>query len=224
MSPTGRTSTTNACDVSVTLDAFLVAHGSALILPLAVLKGPVVTTLTGFLTAQGYFVWYWALCLLVCGDVTGDVIAYWIGRSSGTKLAGLARHAGLARLLTPKLQRGLTENAARMLCIGKWTHSIGWLVLIGAGMLRVPLPGFILVNLLATLPKSALLFGLGYYVGQDYPLFERHSGAALLMLGAAGIVLVVLTLRRGERIGGGTMRIAPHGNRPHGNRPMRVAR
>jgi membrane protein DedA with SNARE-associated domain len=90
-----------------------------------------------------------------------------------------------------------------MLCIGKWTHSIGWVVLVGAGMLRVPLPGFILVNLLATLPKSALLFGLGYFVGEDYPLLERHSGVLLLVLAAAGMACVVLTLRRAERIGAG---------------------
>ena len=49
----------------MTIDSFLIAHGSALILPLSVIEGPVVSILTGFLSAQGYFHWYWALCLLV---------------------------------------------------------------------------------------------------------------------------------------------------------------
>ena len=50
-----------------------------------------------------------------------------------------------------------------MLVIGKWTHTIGCVVLIGSGMLRLPLPRFILINLLATVPKSAVLFGIGYF-------------------------------------------------------------
>ena len=171
----------------MTLDGVLIAYGSALILPLAVIEGPFVSIMTGFLAAQGYFVWYWAVVLLVCGDVIGDVIAYRIGQASGTPLAGLARRAGLVRVLSPELQRGLTGNAARMLCIGKWTHSIGWVVLVGSGMLRVPLQRFIVVNLLATLPKTAVLFGLGYFVGGDYPLLERHAPLLLAGLGAAGI-------------------------------------
>ncbi len=185
------------------LDAFLIAHGSALILPLAVIEGPVVTILTGFLSAQGYFDWFWALCLLVCGDLIGDVITYGIGRAGGTPLGLLGRRAGLGRVLTPELQRGLTDNAAKMLFIGKWTHTIGCVVLIGSGMLRLPLPGFILVNLLATVPKSAVLFGVGYFAGDEYPLVADHFGLAMIALCAAGVAAVALVLRRAELIGAG---------------------
>jgi membrane-associated protein len=178
----------------VTLDGFLIAHGSALILPLAVVEGPVVSVLTGFLAACGYFKWYWALCLLVCGDLTGDLICYWIGRTGGTRLAALGRRIGMRTIVTADLQRGLAHNAAKMLVIGKWTHSIGWLVLIGSGMLGVPLPRFILVNLLATVPKSAVLFGLGYFAGEHYPLFEQHvllGTIALCAIGGAAILMVL---------------------------------
>ena len=178
LSRTAPTSITSGCEQSVTLDGFLIAHGSALILPLAVIEGPVVTILTGFLSAQGYFDWYWALCLLVCGDLIGDLIYYWIGRTGRTPLAGLGRRLGAApRRARPSCNDGLTHNAAKMLFIGKWTHSIGWLVLIGSGMLRLPLPRFMLVNLLATIPKSAVLFGVGYFAGDCYPLFEQHIRA-----------------------------------------------
>ena len=68
-------------------------------------------------------------------------------------------------------------------------------------MLRVPPPRFIVVNLLATVPKSAVLFGLCYFVGKDYPLFERHAELAMLALSAAGMAGIVLVLRRGDRIG-----------------------
>jgi membrane-associated protein len=187
----------------VSIDSFLIAHGSALILPLSVIEGPVVTILTGFLSAQGYFRWYWAFCLLVCGDLIGDVLYYWVGRTGRTPLAGLARRLGLRRGVPPEVQAGLTNNAAKMLFIGKWTHSIGWLVLTGSGMLRVPLPRFVLLNLLASIPKTGVLFCAGYYAGNLYPVFERHAVGATIVLCAIGLVAIALVLRRAGCISAG---------------------
>ncbi len=195
--------TTSGCERPVTLDAFLIAHGSALILPLAVVEGPVVTILTGFLAAQGYFDWRLALCLLVCGDVIGDVIYYGIGRAGMMPFGFLGRRAGFGPVVTPELKRGLTDHAAKMLVIGKWTHTIGCVVLIGSGMLRLPLPGFILINLLATVPKSAVLFGIGYFADDDYSFIVRHSALAMMGLCAIGVAAIVLILRRAELIGAG---------------------
>jgi membrane-associated protein len=188
----------------VTIDGFLIAHGSALILPLSVIEGPVVTIFTGFLAARGYFHWYWALCLLIGGDLIGDLVYYWIGRTGRSPLAGLARRLGVRRTVPREVQDGLTQNAAKMLFIGKWTHSIGWLVLIGSGMLRVPLPRFLLFNLLATIPKSAVLFCIGYFVGNRYPLLERHVALETVVLCAVGVaaILLVLRLADGIRAGG----------------------
>ncbi len=140
----------------MTLGGFLIAHGSALILPLAIIEGPFVTILTGFLVAQQYFNLYWALCLLVCADLIGDVIYYWVGRTGRTPLAGLGRRLGMCSFITPEVQRGLTHNATKMLFVGKWTHSIGGVVLMGSGMLRLPLARFILVNLLASVAILSL--------------------------------------------------------------------
>lgn len=191
----------------MTIDSFLIAHGSALILPLSVIEGPVVAILTGFLSAQGYFHWYWALCLLICGDLIGDLIYYWIGRTGRTPLAGLALRLGVHRTVPPEVQDGLRHNAAKMLLIGKWTHSIGWLVLIGSGMLRLPLPRFFLLNLLATIPKSAVLFCIGYFAGNSYPLLERHLGLGTIVLCAAGVAAIVVVLRQADGIwAGGTGR------------------
>lgn len=189
----------------MTIDSFLIAHGSALILPLSVIEGPVVSILTGCFAAQGYVAWYWALCLLVGGDLAGDLIYYWIGRSGRTPLAGLARRLGVRRAVSAEVQAGLTQNAAKMLCIGKWTQSIGALVLIGSGMLRVPLPRFILINLLATLPKSTVLFCIGYFAGNYWPLFERHYALGTIVLGAVGAAAILAVLRRSDRLwAGGT--------------------
>jgi membrane protein DedA with SNARE-associated domain len=184
----------------VTLDGFLIAHGSALILPLSVIEGPVVTIVTGFLTAQGYFDWRWAFFMLVCGDLIGDVIYYWIGRNGITPLRLLGRRIGVRGTISPDLQQQMKQNAVKMLLIGKWTHSIGCLVLVGAGMLRVPLPRFLLINLLATLPKSAVLLSIGYFAGVHIAFFERHAGFIAFALTVAGALAIALILRRTDHV------------------------
>ncbi len=180
----------------MTVESFLVAHGSALILPLAVIEGPIVTVLAGFLAARDYFVWYWVLCLLIGGDVIGDAMYYCLGRFAAAPLA--SRISGRFGLRcspnAEQLRRDLVRNAGKMLLIGKWTHSIGFLVLTGSGMLRVPLRRFLLVNLAGSIPKTALLFGVGYFAGRDYLFFERHAvvtAVLLCILGLGGILLVI---------------------------------
>jgi membrane protein DedA with SNARE-associated domain len=180
----------------VTIENFLIAHGSALILPLAVIEGPIVTAVTGFLSARDYFVWYWALCLLIGGDVIGDLLYYWIGRTAGAPLARLSARFGLRCVPSPELQRDLAQNASKMLLIGKWTHSIGFLVLIGSGMLRLPLGQFLLVNFIGSIPKTAVLFGVGYFAGRDYRFFERHAILAAVMLCILGSSAILLIIRR----------------------------
>jgi membrane-associated protein len=187
----------------VTLSGFLIVHGSALILPLAVIEGPVVSIVSGFLAAQGYFDWYWALLLLVCGDLIGDAIYYWIGRTDRTPLAFLHRRAGMRRAMTPEFQRQLRHNAAKVLIVGKWTHSVGGLVLIGSGVLRLPLPRFLLINLLTTLPKSTVLFGFGYFAGDHFAAVEHHAVLAAGVAFAAGLASIVLILWRTDRIWAG---------------------
>ena len=188
------------------INSFLIAHGGALILPLAVIEGPLVAIATGFLTARGYFDWYWALILLVVGDLIGDLIYYWIGRSGGTPLAGLLRWFGAPATVAPDLQRRLTNNSTKMLFIGKWTHSIGLVVLIGSGMLRLPQLRFLVINLIATVPKIAVLFAIGYFAGGYYRSVEQHMVLSGIALGIVGIAAVLLVLWRADAVradGGG---------------------
>ena len=141
------------------------------------------------------------------GDLVGDLIYYWIGRTGRTPLIGLARRLGVRRTVPTEVQAGLTNNATKMLLIGKWTHTIGCFVLVGSGMLRLPLPRFILINLLATIPKSAVLFCIGYFAGNLCPLLERHYTAGAIVLSVVAVAAIVVILRRAEGIwAGGTGR------------------
>jgi membrane-associated protein len=175
---------------------FLIAHGNVLLLPLAVIEGPIVSFIAGILSAEGYLDWYWAISLLTCGDLIGDAICYCIGRSGGAPFAWLGRRFGLREDRLDRVAEGLRHNATKMLFIGKWTHSIGALVLISAGMARVRLAKFMLVNLIATVPKSAVLFGAGYFAPAWYGLLTRHWILGSVLLAVAGVSVALIVLRR----------------------------
>ena len=182
---------TSGCDSPVTIEGFLVAYGGAVILPLAVIEGPIVSVVTGLLTERGFFHWYWALTLLVTGDLLGDLGYYWLGRTAGNPVVVLGRRFGLRVAPGPELQRKLSGDATRMMLIGKWTHTLGFLVLTGCGALRVPLPKFLLVNLAATIPKTGVLFAVGYFAAGYIPLLERHAVLAAVVLCVIGGVAIV---------------------------------
>jgi membrane protein DedA with SNARE-associated domain len=74
------------------------------------------------------------------------------------------------------------------------------MVLVGSGMLRLPLWRFSLINLLATLPKTALLLGLGYFAGGNLPFFEHHAVLTIIVPCLAGITAMLAILRRTGRL------------------------
>jgi membrane protein DedA with SNARE-associated domain len=185
------------------LSAFLIAHGTALILPLAVIEGPVVAIIGGALSARGYLEWPVVLALLVSGDLIGDAIHYSIGRYGGAPLAALSRRFHIDETKAAGIADRLRRDSTRMLFVGKWTHAIGAFVLIGAGAVRVPFPRYMLVNLLATLPKSAALLAVGYFAGNIYPLIAPHLLLGTIVLLGVGLAALALILRRRAHPTGG---------------------
>jgi membrane protein DedA with SNARE-associated domain len=178
------------------LSGFVAAHGLWLVLPLAVVEGPIVSLLAGVLCAQGLMSWYSVLPLLVLGDVIGDLLAYAVGRFSQGWLHRMAVRLRMPLQRAGDLAARVSAHATRMLLIGKWTHAVGALVLVAAGVARVPLWQFITVNALATLPKAAGLLGVGIWAGgHAVSLFDRF-GAVVPVLLVVGGVAVIMLLRR----------------------------
>ncbi len=178
------------------LSAFVAGHGLLLLLPLAVIEGPVVSVLAGVLCAQGLLHWEAALPLLALGDVIGDFVYYAVGRFSQGWLHRMAVRLHLPTEVGTELIARVSGHATRMLLIGKWTHAIGGVVLVAAGVARVNPWRFAAVNTLATLPKTALLLGAGVWAGANVvSLFARY-GAVVPVLLVLGVLAVIVLLRR----------------------------
>jgi len=178
------------------LSGFLAEYGLVLLLPWAVIEGPIVSILAGVLCARGGLSWALVLPVLVLGDLIGDGLYYAAGRLTHSWLHRMAPRLGIPLARGEALAARVAARSTHMLLIGKWTHAIGALVLVAAGAARIGLARFMLVNLLATLPKSALLLGLGYLAGANAEGLADRFGLGVMALFGLGVLAAVLVLRR----------------------------
>jgi len=171
------------------LIALLTAYKYALLFPLAVIEGPIVTVLGAFLASMGYMNIFAVYAVVIVGDVVGDCFYYGVGRWGGKAfITRWGKHFGITSERVLRLEEHFKNHARKTLVIGKLTHAIGVVVLVAAGIARVSLWEFVVFNFLPTIPKSLVFLLVGYYFGQAY----RQVGSALDLLSLAPILLVIV--------------------------------
>jgi membrane protein DedA with SNARE-associated domain len=173
------------------LESLLHSHGYVLLLPVSIVEGPIVTVLAGALAAAGLLDAIAVYTIVVLGDLIGDSVCYAVGRWGSVQLV---RYGGRYLKLTPdrmaQLGAQFVDHGRKTLAIGKLTHSIGGLVLIAAGAARMPFIEFLLVNLVATLPKSLVLLFIGYFVGHSLIRWEGEFTYLTVLLLVVGLALI----------------------------------
>ena len=176
-------------------------HGLAVIAPIAVLEGPIVTVIAAWLASQNLFSLWSVTLVVVVADLVGDLGLYALGRWGLHRLPARWRdRLGLNRARLIGLTRHFRHKGGRTLVIGKLTHSAGAAVLVAAGMARMPLWRFVRVNLLATIPKSLFFVALGYSFGSAYARIDGWiARGSLVVLGALVLLAVLWGLRRWSR-------------------------
>ena len=173
--------------------------GLALMVPLAVIEGPIVSVIAGWLTHLGYLPLLWVYLLLVLADLTGDTLLYGFGRGGLQALSPRWRtQLGLTKARMAELAEHFRASGGRTLVIAKLTHSLGFAALTAAGAGRMPLASFLWFNLLGTLPKTLFFVLIGYSLGQAHATINIWIWRAsiLVLVGAGGIVAVWLVRRR----------------------------
>ena len=175
-------------------------YGIAILAPLAVIEGPIVTIIAAYLASQSLLRLSDVIVCVILADLVGDGLHYALGRYGLKKLSPKWRaRFGLSRGRLATLIRAFRKNGVRMLLIGKLTHAAGFAVLIAAGAARMPFGRFILANLVATIPKSLAFVAVGYLFGSAHEriaLWLSNATLALIGLGAFGFVIWLQWLKR----------------------------
>ena len=175
-------------------------YGLAILAPLALVEGPVVSVLGGWLAGRGALVVQAVFVCVVIADLAGDAMLYGVGRYAGSRVPQRWREKlGLSRHRQAALIDQIHAGGGRLLVIGKLTHAMGFAVLAAAGAARYPFMRFLAVNLLATLPKSAALVGLGWALGDSWDRADAWLTRFVLIGALLSVVALTWWLRRAPR-------------------------
>lgn len=173
----------------------LSAHPYAVLMPLAIAEGPLVTIACGVLVAAGQLEFSSVLAIVVAGDMVGDSALYALGRWGGTRMvARWASQDTITRVAV--LQDKFLNKANRILVAGKLTHAVGAPVLIVAGIARMTFGRFLTVNFLATLLKSLVLLFIGYAVHSGYTAIGQNMNYYYIVLLIVGAIALYLLLSK----------------------------
>jgi membrane protein DedA with SNARE-associated domain len=161
-----------------------------ILFPIVVIEGPIVTILAAFLSSLGYLNIFIVYIIVVIGDVAGDCIYYAVGRWGGRNFIDRwGKYAGVSSGDVLKLESHFIKHTKKTLILGKLTHVFGGVILVAAGIAKIPLIEFIFYNLLPTLPKSLLLIIIGYHFGESYKQINKGLG----YLSILSVVLIVVS-------------------------------
>ena len=156
--------------------SLLLQYKYLIFFPLVVIEGPIVTTISGFLTSLGYFNIFFLYVIAVIGDVSGDVLYYSLGYFGGKRIYTRGRFLWIKMDQVQKLKNHFDNHFGKTLLFGKWTQSFGAAVLVASGVAKVPLGKFVWYNFVGTVPKTLLFLLVGYYFGRSITEFDTYFG------------------------------------------------
>lgn len=142
----------------------------------------------GFLIYTGVIKLIPGLFIVYAGALTGDLLAYFLGRKYGRMIV---THKIFHRILSPKrlseLEHRLNKKGTFWIMIGG--HLLGELFIV-AGVLRMPLAKFLIADSIASVFTIAIWTGIGYVGGNSLEVIKND----ITRIEHIGILFVIILL------------------------------
>lgn len=171
----------------IKINELIVGYQYLILFPLVVVEGPIVTVIAGFLTSINQLSFVIAYPLIVAADLVGDSLCYLLGRWGRVAfIERWGRYIGVTHDRIEQVKHHFDRHSGKTLLLGKLLHGIGTSFLVVAGMVRMSYFRFLLFNFIATVPKSLILFLIGYYFGKGISKinsFLEMVGVIFLIIG-----------------------------------------
>jgi membrane-associated protein len=103
---------------------WLIRYKYAVIFPIAIFEGPVITIITGFLVSLGYLNFWLAYAVIILGDLVGDSGYYFFGKyGRSTVVKKYGHKVGITPEHLVSLENHFKAHSTRELIIGKVSHA-----------------------------------------------------------------------------------------------------
>lgn len=166
-----------------------------ILFPIVIVEGPIITIISGFLSSLGYLNIFIVYGVVVFGDVAGDIIYYASGRwGRSWFLERWGRYIGITADRIRQMEKHFENHSGKTLIAGKLSHAIGGVILVTAGVAKVPFWKFVWFNFIATLPKTLVLLLIGFYFGRAYAEFSRYLNYTSFAMIALALLFAIIYL------------------------------
>jgi membrane-associated protein len=178
------------------MDIFnLLTHYKYLILfPLAIVEGPILAIIAGFLCSNGFLNPFYVFPVIVFGDLIGDSICYSMGRWGMPKfIRKIAWWLGLHPRSIGRARTYFDSNPVRTVFLSKITLGIGVAGIYLAGNAKIPYGKFIRICLITSLIQYVFYLGAGLIFGSAYMQINHYIDniASIFIIAALGITLFI---------------------------------
>ena len=181
--------------------AWLIVYKYLIIFPFAVLEGPIITIISGFLASTGVLNFWVAFAVVVFGDLFADNLYYALGRFGRERFirSRLGKLLGLDEKRVEKLEKHFATHPWKTFTFGKFVHGTGSPILVAGGMAKVPYKKFLGYNIPTTLLNSFILIEIGFYFGHAYQSFNTYFGYYTIFGLAVLIGLYIYIIKRSKK-------------------------
>jgi membrane protein DedA with SNARE-associated domain len=162
----------------------------------SIIEGPVVMTFSGFLWRNAYFNFLPLYLALMAGDLTADALWYSVGYFGGIKfIEKYGKFFNISEEKVLKFKNIFHNHQTKILFLSKITMGFGFalVVLIAAGISKVPFKKYITINFFGQIIWTLFLMFLGYFFGSIYLIIDKGLKIGFIIF----MVLFVMFLMYG---------------------------
>lgn len=165
--------------------------------PLAIVEGPILSVISGFLCTARLMHPYLALPVIVLGDITGDSICYGLGRwRSDRPVPTLLQFFRPSDGRVERVRGYFGSNPVRTIALSKVILGIGLAGLFLAGNARVPYRKFLAICLATSAVQCGAYLSIGLLCGHAYIKIGRYlDGLSTFFIMSAIAAVLFFTIR-----------------------------
>jgi membrane protein DedA with SNARE-associated domain len=170
----------------MTIIQYILLYKYLIIIPFAIIEGPFLTVICGFLVAGKLLNPWIVLPILIVGDIFGDGIIYWAGRTGNWALR-------LFRVNEKNLEdakKYFHENHKKALITSKLVHGLGFTGLLAAGAVRVPYRRYFLTCATISTIQSSILLTLGIVFASAYLKVGQYLNYYAAAVSAIAVIVI----------------------------------
>lgn len=159
---------------------------------MAIVEGPIVAVIAGFLCSNQLLNIVFVYPIIVVGDITGDTLCYMLGRFGVPKfIKKIAVKHGVKPEKITLVRAYFDANPIKTISLSKIALGIGVAGIYLAGNSRIPFKKFIIVCLATSALQYIFYLTIGFLFGSAYVQISRYldTASTIIILTVVAIIL-----------------------------------